>query len=290
MHLIFLNETHVVILTQSVEVAGELCSRNCPETQHDGVHDAAQMMSWCSHEKQERTYFGFLSDCLAPLLNNLFLRWSRNYLSIFMECVCQPQRQNEPDVGSPVIHEESQANQAAKEKRGNHRACNDSWSKQTNISVPSHSAFPSVQTIVVLNVWSAISASMTCLVGQCDIGKPMVPNVSRYQKVRLKTPGVWLQVESQTPSYTAPPGDPSGGSAPTRSPPPQSTHPEACSTQSWQSSQLPSTHSALLKLEELETRTVHLRHSRRDSKLRSALFFFFRKVKTGNVFTHGLSG
>lgn len=31
MHLIFLTETHVVILTESVEVAGELCSRNRPE-------------------------------------------------------------------------------------------------------------------------------------------------------------------------------------------------------------------------------------------------------------------
>lgn len=50
MHLIFLTETHVVILTQSVEVAGELCSRNCPETQHDGVQDAVQMMSDVSRE------------------------------------------------------------------------------------------------------------------------------------------------------------------------------------------------------------------------------------------------
>lgn len=50
MHLIFLTETHVVILTQSVEVVGELCSRNCPETQQDGVQDAAQMMSDVSRE------------------------------------------------------------------------------------------------------------------------------------------------------------------------------------------------------------------------------------------------
>lgn len=43
-----------------------------------------------------------------------------------MEHICQPQRQNKPDIGSPVIHEESQANQAAKEKHSNHRACDDS--------------------------------------------------------------------------------------------------------------------------------------------------------------------
>lgn len=48
--------------------------------------------------------------------------------------VCQPQRQNQPyDPGSPVIHEDSDANQDAKEKHSNHRACNDSWPKESHI-------------------------------------------------------------------------------------------------------------------------------------------------------------
>lgn len=104
-----------------------------------------------------------------------------------------------------------------------------------------------------LTAWSRLNYSVTRLVDRCDIGTRTVPGVSRRQKEQLKTPGILWQVGSQIPWHAAPPVHPSGGSAQTRSPPRRSRRREAYSTQSGQSSHLPSVHSARLKLEELQT-------------------------------------
>lgn len=91
-----------------------------------------------------------------------------------------------------------------------------------------------------------------------------VLDVSWRQRRQLKTPGMLRQVGTQTPRWTAAPIHPSGGFAPTRSPPPRSTRRGAYSTQSWWSSHHASTHSAPLKLGGLETRTVRLQPSYRE--------------------------
>lgn len=52
----------------------------------------------------------------------------------YLRRVCQPQRLNQPDdPGSSEIHEDSDANQDAKENHSNHRACNDSWPKESYV-------------------------------------------------------------------------------------------------------------------------------------------------------------
>lgn len=91
-HLIFLTETHVLVLTESVEVAGEPFCRNVPE-----VHtDAVTVTLWQSYRlsgcdtKQGRTYFCFLSDCLVAPLNITLLVWYRTNTWARSRGPCEP--------------------------------------------------------------------------------------------------------------------------------------------------------------------------------------------------------
>lgn len=122
-HLVFLTETHVVILAESVEVAGELCSRNHPE-----IHTTTfkmQMMSDLSPETEKvllwlfTQLFGATAEQRAP--------------AVVKNKRCEPtggsvgHNQNQPDdAGPPVVHEDSDANQEAEEQHSSHRAHNDS--------------------------------------------------------------------------------------------------------------------------------------------------------------------